>query len=85
VDSAEPARRAKPAGVAAWQAFVKVADVAPASVADCALVATSGRGRITLTFDPADIGKSAWVMVRAVNAKGEAGPACDPVQVRVAA
>lgn len=85
VDSADPLRRAKPVGVANWQAFVKVSDVAPVTTADCALAKQSGKGLITLSFAGGDIGKLAWIMLRATNAKGEAGPACDPVQIRIAA
>jgi hypothetical protein len=40
---------------------------------------------VTLSFAGGDAGKIAWLMVRAVNSKGEAGPASDPVEILIAA
>jgi hypothetical protein len=85
VDSGDPTRRAKPAGVTAWQVFVKVGETQPLSTSDCALASTSGKSKVTLSFAGGDAGKTAWLMVRAVNHKGEAGPASDPVEILVAA
>lgn len=85
VDSADPTRKAKPQGVSAWQVFVKVGPTQPTDTDDCSLATTSGKSKVTLSFGGADAGKTAWLMVRAVNNKGEAGPASDPVEILIAA
>jgi hypothetical protein len=85
VDSSDPTRKAKPQGVSGWQVFVKVSPTQPADTAECALASTSGKSKVTLSFAGGDAGKIAWLMVRAVNSKGEAGPASDPVEILIAA
>jgi hypothetical protein len=85
VDAADPFRRSKPAGVAAWQVFVFVGEAAPLDVSACRLADQTSRNKATISFTPADAGKKAWILARAVNAKGEAGPAGEAVAVSVAA
>jgi hypothetical protein len=48
------------------------------------LAATTSRTRAAVSFGPADAGKRAWALARALNAKGEPGPVGEPVSVLVA-
>jgi hypothetical protein len=85
VDLADPTRRGRPDGVDAWQVFLCVGNAAPIGINNCRLVGQTTRPDFTVPFEPTDAGKTAWILARAVNNKGETGPLGTPVPVTIAA
>jgi hypothetical protein len=78
----------KPAGTRAIQVFEKVlahGQTPPTHVAEMNLVDVATSGRITRTFGPEDLCKTAYFGFRYVNAKGEAGPMSVIIPASIAA
>jgi hypothetical protein len=73
-DTATPLSRAKPVGVGAAEIYVKIGPGAPASIADCVYRGTATKVPFTITYDSGDAGKTAYIMARWINRKGEPGP-----------
>lgn len=73
-DVATPTRKAKPYGVRGCEVYVAIADNPPANPEDYRFVAFSTRSPEPIAFKSDDGGKTANILLRWVNTKGEAGP-----------
>lgn len=87
-DEATPTRKAKPAGVAGAEIWVKLAPVAdppPADPAALTFIALDTRTPYVLDFDGPDGGQNAHYMLRWVNTKGQKGPWSETASATVGA
>jgi hypothetical protein len=73
-DEGTPRSKAKPAGVHGCEVWAKVSAEAPKDASEFTFLATDTATPYVATFDSADIGKTAWYMLRWVNTRGERGP-----------
>lgn len=74
VDEATPRSKAKPAGVHGCEVWMKLGNDAPKDISEFTYLGTDTATPYIATFDSADIGKTAWYMLRWVNTRGERGP-----------
>lgn len=78
--------RAKPAGVADALIFTHVGPTAPGVGSDqWQYAATISRTTMTLTAPPSETGDTLWISAFWTNAKGQSGPASEPVSVNLPA
>ena len=73
-DQTTPHSRAKPAGVHHCELSLKTGDPAPVDETGCILAARDSATPYLYEFAPADVGKTAYWLLRWVNGKGEHGP-----------
>lgn len=73
-DEATPRTRAKPDGVHGCEVWMKLSNVAPTDASEFIFLATDTATPFVATFNSADVGKTAWYMLRWVNTRGERGP-----------
>ncbi len=73
-DVATPTRKARPYGVRGCEVYVAVADNPPTNPEDYRFVAFSTRTPELIKFKSDDGGKTANILIRWVNTKGEPGP-----------
>ncbi len=83
-DAATPTSKARPAGVAGLELFIKVG-TAPAGIDDCRPLGMMTRSPNLEEFDPADGGKTAYYIGRWVNTTGEHGPTSEIASGTIAA
>jgi len=76
--------RGKPEGISQITAFTFLGETPPETTAGWNLQGTSGRTELTITF-PAGDATTAWVTAFWQNAKGQYGPACQPIQINLPA
>jgi hypothetical protein len=87
-DEATPTSSARPSGATGWEVWCKVGaagESEPVSIDDCKYVGLATRVPYTVPFTPADANKTVWYLVRAINAKGQAGPLSDQISGTIAA
>jgi len=77
--------RTRPVGVDSVNIFVAYGPVAPTNVDGWDLYTGTNRARATLTLDKTDQPTKVWICASWLNRKKEAGPACSPVGVDLAA
>lgn len=77
----ENGRRAKPAGAASATVFTHVGPERPATLDGWQFNTVATRAKIELRFAPGATGETAWVTAFWVNARGDVGPASQPVRV----
>ena len=89
LDEADPTRRGRPAGTGGVHVFSWVAPAAgelpPADVEMWRFELMLTRRDGVITMNPADAGKTIYIVARYFNPKGEVGPLSDPVQTVIAA
>lgn len=73
-DSADPARRAKPAGVQGTALYLAIGTTPPADPASLPLYTLATKSAVNLTFSGSDLGKTAYVYGAFYNPAGERGP-----------
>lgn len=78
-------RRDRPAGADSANLFVAYGPAAPADVDGWQLYTGTNRSRVVLTLDKSDAATKAWVCACWLNRRREAGPACAPTGVDLAA
>lgn len=91
-DEETPSSRAKPFGVAGMELWAKVGTTPPASIADCEFRGlytknTEGPGsrQVSVAFDGADVGKTAYMYAVWYNRRGQVGPSSPLAQMTIAA
>jgi hypothetical protein len=91
-DETTPDSRARPFGTAGMELWVKIGPGAPVAIADCVYkglytVNTNGPGSLAarVTFDGADVGKTAYFFGRWINIRGEPGPSSPLASMTIAA
>jgi hypothetical protein len=85
VDSSNPTRRGKPAGVLGVEIWNKVGTTPPAGEADLRFVAVDTSAPYVMQFDSTDGGKTNYVWMRYVSPTGERGPWSEPAAATIAA
>ena len=81
-----PTSNARPPGATGWEVWAKVGgESEPLSVDECRYLGLATRVPFTAQFAPEDKNKTVWYLVRAINAKGQAGPVSDQVSGTIAA
>ena len=83
VDELTPLKLAKPHGTHGCQIWSHVGDPAPADATGYVFLALDTKTPYTDVHAAADAGKTAYYMVRWVNAKGEVGPWGDVVSAKI--
>jgi hypothetical protein len=83
VDETTPTQRKKPHGYEAVEIYLKLGDPAPADETTCVLVARDTATPYLYQFQTADIGKTAYWLLRWVNHANEAGPLSAVVSAKV--
>lgn len=84
-DSASPTSKARPAGVAGLELFLKIGAPAPTGLEDCRPLGMITRSPNLEEFAPADGGKTAYYIGRWVNTRGEPGPLSEIASATIAA
>ena len=84
-DVAKPTRKARPLGVRGCEIYVAVAETAPTNPEDYRFVAFSTRTPELIKFKSDDGGKTANILTRWVNTKGEPGPWSQPIMATIPA
>jgi hypothetical protein len=85
-DEATPTSNARPPGAAGWEVWAKIGGEAePLSVEECTYMGLATRVPYVVQFGPDDKNKTVWYLVRAINAKGQAGPVSDQISGTIAA
>lgn len=82
VDEASPTKRAKPHGVEYCELWLKIGDTAPIDDTTCHLAATDSATPYTYEFAAADLGKTAYWLLRWVSRRGK-GPWASVVAARI--
>jgi hypothetical protein len=85
IDSENPTRRARPAGVIGFNLYYKVGGAAPTSTAECTFGGLFSRPRFGIDFPAGDGNKTVWYIVVAVTAKGLVGPMSETLEATIAA
>jgi len=73
-DQLTPTLRAKPHGVQLCEIWVKIGDPKPVDETGCTLVKRATRTPFVYQFAPADVGKTAYWLLRWESTKAEPGP-----------
>lgn len=84
-DESTPASRAKPFGATAAEVWSKVGTTPPASIADCVFRGLYTKPFLTVAYDGADAGKTAYYVTRWVTRRGLTGPTSDVVATTITA
>ncbi|MEZ6129632.1 MAG: hypothetical protein R3C59_13195 [Planctomycetaceae bacterium] len=84
-DVATPTRKAKPYGVRGCEVYVSIADNAPTNPEDYRFAAFSTRPPELLKFKSDEGGKTAHILLRWVNTRGETGPWSQPISATIPA
>jgi hypothetical protein len=83
VDEETPHTRKKPQGVDACELWLKVGDAPPVDESGCELVARDTASPYLYEFEAADVGKTAYFLLRWVNRQNDRGPFGAVVSARV--
>lgn len=73
-DEFTPNSKAKPDGVQTAQIWIKIGGAPPIDYKECQYLADDSRTPYNCPFDGADVGKTAYYLLRWINTKGEPGP-----------
>jgi hypothetical protein len=77
--------RSKPAGVDSANVFVAYGEEAPADQSAWSLYTGTNRSRVMLVLDKVESATRVWISAQWLNRRKNAGPACSPVSVDLAA
>lgn len=84
-DELTPTTNAKPEGALGAEVWRKIGPGEPLSIAECDYMGLATSRFFTATHEAGDVGKTAYYILRWINAKGEAGPTADQVSATIAA
>lgn len=74
VDADSPRSKAKPLGVFGCEIWIKTGDEPPKDSSELRYLTTCTRTPFKITFEGADVGKTAYYWLRWVNRRGQQGP-----------
>ena len=83
VDELTPLSRAKPRSADACEIFLKIGDPAPTDEKQCGYAARDTASPYLYEFDVADVGKTAYWLVRWVNRANDCGPVGTMVSAKI--
>lgn len=75
------AQRGKPANVTGASVFLHIGPNPPGPDTPWSFAANVTKTNVTLPFTPSETGDTAWLSAFWSNAKGQSGPACQPVKI----
>jgi hypothetical protein len=85
VDETTPTKRARPAGAVGAEIFSFVGATPPADLEGWRYEGQATNSEFIVDYDAADVGKSATIVARWFNRKGQTGPVSNPITGTVAA